>query len=60
MTLPGRLEKNIYDYRAYKSEVTIPVLTMEPFEIREDRNMDFAPSVFFENDLFLFGRCRPS
>lgn len=45
-SLCGRLKKKIYDYQAYKLEVTIPALTTEPFEIREDRNMDFAPSVF--------------
>lgn len=45
-SLCGRLKGDIYDYQAYKSEVTIPELTTNPFEIREDRNMDFAPSVF--------------
>lgn len=45
-TLCNRLNKKIYDYQMYSSEITIPQLTTEPIEVSREKNMEFALSMF--------------
>ena len=45
-TLMGRRQKKISDYRAYQSEIEIPEITSDPFDLRKTTNPDFSLSVF--------------
>ena len=45
-TLVGRRRKKISDYRAYQSEIEIPEITSDPFDLRKTTNPDFSLSVF--------------
>lgn len=45
-TLMGRRKKKISDYMAYQSEIEIPEITSDPFDLRKTTNPDFSLSVF--------------
>lgn len=45
-TLMGRRKKKISDYTAYKTEIEIPEITSDPFDLRKTANPDFSLSVF--------------
>lgn len=45
-SLCGRYKKKICDYQAYKEEIRIPELCTDPINFIEEKNMDFALSVF--------------
>ena len=45
-SLCGRLKKKICDYKAYEHEVNIPELKTAPFVVNENKDPEFALSVF--------------
>lgn len=45
-TLMGRRKKKISDYTAYKTEIEIPEISSDPFDLRKTANPDFSLSVF--------------
>lgn len=45
-TLMGRLKKKVEDYQAYRTEIQIPELDTDPFDIRQSKNPDFSLSMF--------------
>ena len=45
-TLMGRRQKKISDYMAYQTEIEIPEIKSDPFDLRETINPDFSLSVF--------------
>ena len=45
-TLIGRRRKKISDYMAYQTEIEIPKIISDPFDLRKTTNPDFSLSVF--------------
>ena len=45
-TLMGRRKKKISDYQAYQTEITIPEIITEPFDLKKTTNPEFSCSVF--------------
>lgn len=45
-TLMGRRQKNVSDYTAYKTEIEIPEISSDPFDLGKTANPDFSLSVF--------------
>lgn len=45
-TLMGRRKKKISDYTAYKTEIEIPEISSDPFDLSKTANPDFSLSVF--------------
>lgn len=45
-TLIGRRKKKISDYMAYQTEIEIPKIISDPFDLRKTTNPDFSLSVF--------------
>lgn len=45
-TLMGRRQKKISDYTAYKTEIEIPEISSDPFDLSKTANPDFSLSVF--------------
>lgn len=45
-TLVGRRQKKISNYTAYQTEIEIPEITSDPFDLRKTTNPDFSLSVF--------------
>lgn len=45
-SLAGRYSKKIPDYQAYKKEIQIPELNMQPIIFNPKKNMDFSLSMF--------------
>lgn len=45
-TIIGRRQKKISDYQAYQTEIKIPEIISDPFDLGETANPDFSLSVF--------------
>lgn len=45
-TLMGRMQKKISDYTAYRTEIEIPEISSDPFDLKKTTNPDFSLSVF--------------
>lgn len=45
-TLMGRRQKKISDYTAYKTEIEVPEISSDPFDLSKTANPDFSLSVF--------------
>jgi len=45
-TLMGRRKKKISDYMAYQTEIEVPKIISDPFDLRKATNPDFSLSVF--------------